>query len=41
MDMSDAGIIIIIAIAYLPVIYNMQKRIRSLEDEVSRLKDRR
>ncbi|WP_267902143.1 hypothetical protein [Lentibacillus cibarius] len=40
MDMSDFWVIVIIAIAYLPVIYNMQKRIRKLEDEVSKLKKR-
>jgi len=40
MDISDAGIIIIIIIAYLPVIYTLQKRIRRLEDEVNKLKKR-
>lgn len=41
MNLSDLGIIIIIVIAYLPVIYSMQKRIRNLENEVSELKKRR
>ncbi|WP_175986302.1 hypothetical protein [Bacillus sp. Marseille-Q1617] len=32
---------IIIAIAYLPIIYRIQKRLANLEDEVSRLKSER
>lgn len=41
MAIKDVGIIIIIVIAYFPVIYSMQKRIRRLEDEVTELKNRR
>ncbi|MBP1947758.1 hypothetical protein [Virgibacillus litoralis] len=40
MDISNIGVIIIIVIAYLPVIYNMQKRIRKLEDEVNEMRKR-
>ncbi|HLQ71475.1 MAG TPA: hypothetical protein VK142_06705 [Bacillota bacterium] len=40
MDINDIGIIIIIIIAYFPVIYSQQKRIRRLENEVNDLKQR-
>ncbi|WP_281243667.1 MULTISPECIES: hypothetical protein [Virgibacillus] len=40
MDISNIGVIIIIVIAYLPVIYNMQKRIRKLEDELNEMRKR-
>jgi len=40
MEISDIGIIIIIVIAYFPIIYSLQKRIRRLEDEVNELKNR-
>lgn len=41
LESNDIILIIIIMIAYLPVIYNMQKRIRTLENEVNELKRRK
>ncbi|WP_390360763.1 hypothetical protein [Virgibacillus byunsanensis] len=38
--MDGLGIIIVISIIYLPIVYNLQKRIRHLEDQVSKLKKR-
>ncbi|MFB4166692.1 hypothetical protein [Virgibacillus sp. JSM 102003] len=40
MEIGNIGVIIIIVIAYLPVIYNMQKRIRKLEDELQEMRKR-
>ncbi|MGP4108339.1 hypothetical protein [Virgibacillus sp. L01] len=40
MDIGNIGVIIIIVIAYLPIIYNMQKRIRKLEDEMNEIRRR-
>lgn len=37
MEINGIVLIIIVIIAYLPVIYNLQKRIRKLEDKVEDL----
>ncbi|WP_267894848.1 hypothetical protein [Lentibacillus sp. Marseille-P4043] len=41
MEINGIGIIIIIIIAYLPIVYNLQKRIRKLENQVNELQKRR
>ncbi|MGY0693100.1 hypothetical protein ACW2QC_09970 [Virgibacillus sp. FSP13] len=41
MEINGIGIIIIIIIAYLPIVYNLQKRIRKLENQVNELQRRR